>query len=133
MPLTKRVLIVEDNPHVVEMFSYALKKMALADPQKQVSMDILVAGNGHEAWQKLQTESVDLVLADVYMPVMDGIALLGKIRASDNPRLREQPVVIFSGGEDTKFRAMDAGADVFLKKPIRFQEIAETVKRLWNW
>ena len=70
-----------------------------------------------------------LVLTDLYMPVMDGFQLIEKMRSE--PALKAIPVVAISaGGTDAREKAEALGVNVFMKKPVRFAEVMETVKRL---
>lgn len=123
-----RVLIVEDNPHIVEMYSYVLKKLASQDLKGQVPLEVHFAGDGHAAFQQLKDTAFNLVMTDLYMPVMDGFALVERIRSDEG--LRAIPVVAISADRDAQERALKAGVDIFLKKPVRFAEVLETVKRL---
>jgi len=124
-----RVLLVEDNPLVVEMYSYVLKKLATAELRGQVPMEVHFAADGHAALQALGEDAFHLVLTDLYMPVMDGFALLQKMKA--DPRLRAIPVIAISGGgREAESRARAEGVEVYLRKPVRFAEVLETVKRL---
>ena len=77
---------------------------------------VLVANDGQQAWDVLQTEPVDAVVSDVNMPRMDGIALCRAIRTSS--RLASLPVVLVTSlHTDTDRRAgLDAGADAYLTK-----------------
>jgi len=127
-PRRYRVLVVEDNPRVVEMYEYALRKLRTADGAVDVSVEF--ASNGHEALTRLaRTPSLDLVMADLYMPVMDGFALLEKLRA--DPRTVSLPVMVISaGGADARQRALDLGVDVYLQKPVQFADIIGTVRAL---
>ena len=129
-PLAKgfRVLIVEDNPHIVEMYSYVLKKLASQDLKGQVPLEVHFAGDGHAAMQQLQEAPFNLVMTDLYMPVMDGFALVERIRSDE--ALRSIPVVAISADKEAQERALKSGVDIFLKKPVRFAEVLETVKRL---
>jgi uncharacterized protein (TIGR02266 family) len=125
-----RVLLVEDNPHVVEMYAYALKKLAATGEAIQVSVDF--ASNGHEAFERLcRPPPLNLVITDLYMPVMDGFTLVEKIRAE--PKVKDTPVMIISaGGLEARERAADLGIDVYMQKPVKFLDIIQTVRTLLN-
>jgi uncharacterized protein (TIGR02266 family) len=121
-----RVLVVEDNPHVVEMYDYALRRLGSGD--KAVTVEY--ASNGHDALTRLeQPPRVDLVMTDLYMPVLDGFTLIERMRG--DPVLLEVPILVISAGaEDAKLRALDLGIDVYLQKPVQFGDIIATVRTL---
>jgi len=123
-----RVLVVEDNPRVVEMYEYALRK--LRSSGEGVEIGVEYAPNGHEALRRLgETPRIDLVMADLYMPVMDGFALVERMRA--DPGLLDTPIVVISAGAaDARARAVDLGVDVYLQKPVQFGDIIGTVRTL---
>ena len=124
-----RVLIVEDNPHIIEMYSYVLKKLAANEFRGTVPLEVNFAADGHAAMSMLTESSFQLVMTDLYMPVMDGFQLLEKMRST--PSLSQIPVVAISaGGVDAREKAMKLGVNVFLKKPVRFAEVMDTVKQL---
>jgi uncharacterized protein (TIGR02266 family) len=128
-PSGYRVLLVEDNPHVVEMYSYVLKRLASEDLGGRVPMEVHFAQDGHGALTQLGLRSFDLVVTDLYMPVLDGFQLVQRMKT--DPRLRAVPVVAISGGgAEAQKRATDLGVDVYLGKPVRFTQVLETVKRL---
>ncbi len=122
------VLVVEDNPHVVEMYDYALRRIRSSG--EPVAVHIEYAANGHEALARLsQPPRIDLVVADLYMPVMDGFTLMERIRA--DPDLMQTPVLVISaGGADARQRASDLGVDVYLQKPVQFVDVINTVRAL---
>ncbi|MFO0593753.1 MAG: response regulator [Myxococcaceae bacterium] len=123
-----RVLIVEDNPHIIEMYSYVLKKLA-ANEFKGSALEVHFAADGHAALAMLTESPFNLVMTDLYMPVMDGFQLLEKMRST--PSMAQVPVVAISaGGLDARDKAMKLGVNVFLKKPVRFAEVMDTVKQL---
>ena len=123
------ILIVEDNPHIVEMYSYVLKKLAANDLKGTVPLEVHFATDGHGALAQLGEHPFALVMTDLYMPVMDGFQLIEKIRSE--PALKALPVVAISaGGQDAKDRAMKLGVTSYLKKPVRFAEVMDTVKQL---
>ena len=124
-----RVLIVEDNPHIIEMYSYVLKKLAANDLQGRVPLEVHFAPDGHHALNQLREAPFNLLMTDLYMPVMDGFQLVEKVRADE--RLKNIPIVAISaGGKDAQEKAMSVGVDIYLRKPVRFAEVLETVKRL---
>ena len=124
-----RVLLVEDNPHVVEMYSYVLKKLAAEELGGRVPMEVHFAQDGHGALTQLEARPFDLVVTDLYMPVLDGFQLVQRMKA--DPRFRAVPVVAISGGgREAQVRATDLGVDVYLGKPVKFVQVLETVKQL---
>ena len=123
-----RVLVVEDNDHVVEMYEYALRKLKAGSGGLDVAVEY--ATNGHDALRRLgEQPRIDLVMADLYMPVMDGFALIERMKA--DPALLDTPVLVISaGGPDARERALALGADVYLQKPVQFGDIISTVRTL---
>lgn len=79
---------------------------------------VVVAGSGAEALRILETQKFDLALADILMPDMNGIELLGHLKS--DRRWREIPVVMISGLKeyDAVVRCIEAGAEDYLPKPI---------------
>ncbi len=77
LDLTKRILIVEDNP--------ALRKVIVNIVKKIGYEKILVAEDGEIAWQYLERGGVDLVMTDWALPGLDGMQLLRKLRKSRPP------------------------------------------------
>jgi uncharacterized protein (TIGR02266 family) len=124
-----RVLVVEDNVHVVEMYKYALRRMG-GIAGDGVSVSIEYAKNGHEALQRLaEPPRIDLVMSDLYMPVLDGFTLVERMRA--DPSLMETPIMVISAGAaDARTRALELGVDVYLQKPVQFSDIISTVRTL---
>jgi len=128
-PQGYRVLIVEDNPHIIEMYSYVLKKLAQGELAGKVPLEVHFAADGHAALKQLHEGRFSLVMTDLYMPVMDGFQLVEKIR--EEPALSTIPVVAISaGGKEAQDRALELGVDLYLRKPVKFVEVLETVKQL---
>jgi uncharacterized protein (TIGR02266 family) len=123
-----RVLVVEDNPHVAEMYGYALKKLASSLKGKN-SIEVVFANDGHTALGALAEKPVHLVLTDLYMPVLDGFGLVQKMK-QDSALAKIPVVAISAGGPEAQAKAGSAGVDLFLRKPVRFVEVLETVKKL---
>jgi CheY-like chemotaxis protein len=119
----RRVLVVEDNPHVHEMYRYALRKH---DP----SIALEHAPDGRDALLRLaEAPRVDLVLCDLFMPVLDGFALVARMR--EDPALARIPVIVISaGGAEARERALELGVDVYLQKPVQLTDVVNTLRTL---
>lgn len=105
----RKVLLVEDN---------AINRGIARDLLDDFGLEVVVASNGIEALDKLTTSSVDLVLTDLHMPMMDGVELTRAIR--DVPSLRTLPVLILtaSAGSGEFERCMQVNANEVIQKPI---------------
>lgn len=124
---THRILIVDDNRHVQEILRSGLRR--LEDGPNPARIDITEAKNGEEAWAAIQAEVPDLVILDLYMPVLNGDELLSRVRANDASS--KLPVLVVSaGGLDAREQALAAGADLYLDKPIRLFDLLYTVRSL---
>ncbi len=115
------VMIVDDSSALREMIAGLLS---------QAGMTILEAKDGLEAQQKLQASTPDLVVLDIVMPNMNGYELCRWIK--NNPGTQDVPVVICSskGEEFDRYWGMKQGADAYISKPFRPNEMVETVKQL---
>jgi len=113
------ILVVEDSPTMRQLIGFAIKRI----PQSRV----IEATDGVDALKKLSSEKVDIILADINMPVMDGLKLVGLLKG--NPSYRDIPVIIITteGAEEDKKRALAIGANAYLTKPIQTQELMKLV------
>jgi CheY-like chemotaxis protein len=119
-----RVLLIEDNPHVAELITDGLDGSARRDLQGRISFIFDVVGDGQMALDRLDHVDPDLIILDVYMPVMDGAAFLRHLR--NRPKQSDTPVLALSaGGPAAREAAMSAGADIFLDKPLRLNEVLQ--------
>jgi uncharacterized protein (TIGR02266 family) len=123
-----RVLLVEDNSLVAAMYASALRRLAATEGLGGLAVDVAVDGN--EAFARLLAQPpIDLIITDVYMPVMSGFALVEKVRAE--PRLRHLPIIVISSaGDEERERVSRLGANFFLQKPVKYQDIVTTVRTL---
>jgi CheY-like chemotaxis protein len=128
-PRIVRVLLVEDNPHVAELITDGLDGAARRDMAGKVMFIFDVVGDGQMGLERLQTVQPDLIILDVYMPVMDGAQFLRHVRA--RPETAKTPVIALSaGGPSAREMAIAAGADVFLDKPLRLNEVLGAAAKL---
>lgn len=114
------ILLVEDN----DDFRFYLKE------NMKAYYHIIEAPDGLTGWQKTLSAHPDLVVSDVNMPVMNGIALCTKIK-SDN-RTRQIPVILLTAmtGEEEQLRGLEKGADDYIVKPVRFEIMLSRVRNL---
>jgi two-component system chemotaxis sensor kinase CheA len=106
-PRRKRLLVVDDS-----VTTRALEKSIL----EAAGYDVLTAADGLAGWELLQERGADLLVSDIEMPRMDGLALTETVRAS--ARFRELPVVLVTARatEEDRARGLQAGADAYLVK-----------------
>ena len=122
----KQILLIEDNADDRDLTILAFKKNGVPNP-------VAVAIDGAEALTMLFRDGHEdqdipaLILLDLYLPKIDGLEVLRRIRADQ--RTRAVPVLILtSGGEDKDLRAAyDLGANGSIRQPVVFSEFSEAV------
>jgi DNA-binding response OmpR family regulator len=121
------LLIVDDNINFREFMKQSLRE----------TYSVLVAADGREAWQTTLDRLPDIVVSDVMMPVMDGIALCRHIK--DDLRTSHIPVILLTArsAETNKLTGLEAGADDYIGKPfnmdillLKIQHLIELKKRM---
>src|ERR671923_2271500 len=112
------ILVVDDERSTLEALSTILSREG---------HDVLTVTSGQEALALLQDEELDLLLSDVKMPKMDGLALLRHIRAQQP----EIVVIMMSGHQDVTaaVEAMKAGAFDYMVKPFGREEVVRTIQK----
>jgi two-component system chemotaxis response regulator CheY len=95
-------------------------------------VDWIEAPDAQRALQLLRLVPVDLVLADVHMPDLDGLEFVRRLRTSEREAVRRLPVILLSADErpDLEARALAAGADGFLRKPVSSEALMAAVQRV---
>jgi DNA-binding NarL/FixJ family response regulator len=113
-----RVLIVDDH----QLFTEALRTLLESDPRFEV---VGTASTGREAVRAAKAAAVDVVLMDMSMPVLDGVAATRKLRALDTA----PQVIAVSGHTDSLSRAaaLEAGAAAFLTKREAHETLGATI------
>jgi len=88
--------------------------------------EVIEAKNGSDAIGELKARNdIDLILLDIIMPIMGGIDMLKVVRADDN--LRQLPILVLTTDETKKAEALECGANGFLMKPIRNEELFKKI------
>jgi DNA-binding response OmpR family regulator len=114
-----RVLIVEDEPRISESVRSALTS---------AGYNCDVSDDGEDAWFRGDTESYDLVVLDLGLPSMDGLTVLKRWRTAG----RNMPVLVLTarGAWPERVEGIDAGADDYLAKPFRTEELLARARAL---
>jgi uncharacterized protein (TIGR02266 family) len=124
-----RVLVVEDNRHVAELIQQGLIGATRRDFGGGVSFVFRTAEDGRAAIELLREETFDVVIIDVYLPIIEGPTVIKVARRELG--LADLPIIAVSaGGEPARDAALAAGANIFLDKPMRLRRVIETMQRL---
>jgi signal transduction histidine kinase len=118
-PLSQNILIVDDNPHNLEVLSETLTRAGF-----QVS----IATEGESALEQIQYHSPELILLDVMMPGIDGYQTCHRIKA--NPKTSDIPVIFMTALSDTehKVKGFALGAVDYITKPFQREEVLARVR-----
>ena len=113
-----RVLIVEDNMDTYELVNFILQKDGF---------DTFLAVNGRDGVDAAIKQKPDLIIMDLSMPEMDGWAATSLIKR--NPTVKSIPVIVLTAHAlpGDRQRAMDAGCDQYITKPMDLGELVEVV------
>jgi sigma-B regulation protein RsbU (phosphoserine phosphatase) len=122
-PAPYQILVVDDEPDVEFMVRQRFRKQI-----RDKEFEFYFSANGAEALQTLAAQpSIDVVLTDINMPVMDGLTLLGKLKELSKTR---RAVIVSAYGDMPNIRtAMNRGAADFLTKPIEFADMEATLRK----
>lgn len=115
--MSKRILIVEDEPRLVSFLEKGLRASGFATS---------VAEDGSTALAKASEEDFDLILLDLGLPDIDGLEVLRELRR----RGLKLPVLILTARDelDEKVHGLNSGADDYVTKPFRFEELLARVR-----
>lgn len=117
----KKVLVVDDSPTELRLVTSALNGKGY---------NIITASDGAEAMQKAMKEHPDLIVLDVVMPGKDGFQVCRELKKS--PDTKDIKIVMLTSKNQVtdRFWGMKQGADVYLTKPFKEEELADSVSRL---
>lgn len=118
----KKVLVIDDNPTIVELVKYAVSL--------QGSYDVIVAYDGVQGLERIYEERPDCVIIDVKMPRMDGYQLVRCLRG--DPRTVDTPLIILSAmtREEDLMTGLLSGADEYLTKPFKPTALNAAIERV---
>lgn len=117
--MATRVLIAEDEPHIVESLSFVLE---LEGYTVSATLD------GEAALRELRTRAPDLLILDLMLPKTNGFEVLKAVKA--DPALQSIPVIVLTAKGQAQDRRMveEIGAEGFMTKPFSNREIVERVR-----
>lgn len=118
---TKKILIVDDEPDILELISYNLKKEGF---------HLSMALDGEDALTKVRTDHFDLIILDLMLPGIHGIELCRILR--NNPKTAHIPIIMLTarGEESDKVHGLETGADDYMTKPFSPKELIARVKAI---
>jgi CheY-like chemotaxis protein len=117
--MKSKVLVVEDYEDTREFMKFLLQ---------DYGFDVSEAANGYEAIEAVNRQVPDLILMDISMPGMDGLTAARKIREQSGSR--QPPIIAITAyGEAAKRKALEAGCDASLSKPIDFEDLEPVLAR----
>ncbi|MDD2438240.1 MAG: response regulator, partial [Massilibacteroides sp.] len=116
------LLIVEDNIDLCNFLNNKLK----------VTYNILVAHNGKEGLEIMQKQTIEIIISDIMMPVMDGIEFCKEVKT--NFLYSHIPVILLTAKTEntTKVESIKTGADAYIEKPFSFQLLQAQINNLLN-
>ncbi len=119
--LTQKVLLVDDEPDIVELLKYNLEREGY---------HVLTALNGRDALRLAKSGRPDLIVLDIMMPGMDGVEVCNQLRQL--PEFKHTLITFLTArGEDySQIAGFDAGADDYITKPVRPKVFVSKVKAL---
>ena len=107
--MSKRVLICDDEPYIVESVSYVVRK---------AGFDVVTAEDGEQALEAAHRERPDLVFLDIMMPGISGDEVCRRLKSDPTTRATHVVILTARGQEEDERRAMEMGADEFMTKPF---------------
>ena len=114
----RRILLVDDDPNLL---------VVLAEQLREDGYDVATARDGQEALRRLEAGWPDLILLDLMMPRIDGLALARRIKAE-----ADLPIIVLSAIDtaDSKARLLDEVAEDYVSKPYHYPELRARIQRV---
>ena len=116
-----RILLVDDEPSIVKMVGKRLEVEGF---------DVVVAMDGQEGLSKAQTGNPDLIVLDLMLPKLNGYEVCTMLK--QDTRYQKIPIVLFTAKAQEKDEklGMECGADAYVRKPFRAQELLDKIRSL---
>ena len=119
--MVKKILIVDDEPEMLEMIELRMKKNGYA---------VVTAVTGEECLEKAQKERPDVILLDVLLPGMSGFEVSKRLKADEETK--DIPIIMVTAliGTDAEEKGMERGAKYFISKPFDPEELVSEINKI---
>ena len=117
--MNNKILVVDDEPDIVDLLSYNLKKDGFR---------VTTASDGEQALNKIRKDKFDLVVLDLMLPGIQGVELCRIIR--NDPKTADTPIIMLTakGEEVDRVIGLESGADDYMTKPFSSRELIARIK-----
>src|SRR5215204_6006454 len=113
----KKILVSDDDPGILDALKIMLEESGYA-------VETTLDGS---TFEKLQKETPDLLLLDIWMSGVNGRDICKKLK--EKSATRDIPIIMISANRDTEIIAKEAGADDFIEKPFQMEELLSKIKK----
>ncbi len=122
--MTKRILIVDDEPHIRILMEQTLEEL------EDEGVELLTAANGEEALETIQLEKPELVFLDVMMPKMNGFEVCNAVK--NELKIPDVYIIMLTakGQEFDRQKGNDVGANLYMTKPFDPDEVVEKSREI---
>lgn len=121
----KRILIIDDEESIQTVVEFGLKMTS--------GWEVISASSGNEGISRAQTEQLDMILLDVMMPEMDGLATFRALQLND--QTRSIPVIFLTAKAQASEKRLfnETGVNGIITKPFNALELAQQICKVLNW
>ncbi len=117
--MSKKVLVCDDDEGILDMVSFVLEDSGFA---------VIPESNSLNVSSLIEKEKPDLLLLDLWMPVLSGDQVLKMLRS--NPETKDLPVIVISASTEGQKIAQEAGASAFIAKPFDIDQLINKVETI---
>ncbi|HKG06326.1 MAG TPA: response regulator [Pedobacter sp.] len=117
--MSKKIMVCDDDPGILEMMTLIIEEYGYEVFTESKSVNVL---------KDLEAEQPDLLLLDIWMPVLSGDQVLKTIKAE--PKFKGLPVIMYSASSEGLAIAQKAGADDYISKPFNLNDLDEKITAL---
>jgi two-component system, chemotaxis family, chemotaxis protein CheY len=119
--VSKSVLVVDDSTSMRQMVSFTLK---------EAGFDVIEGCNGQDALTRVEGKTVNLVLTDLNMPVMDGMTLIRQLRAKSAFKFTPILMLTTESQQEKKLEGKAAGATGWIVKPFQPEQLLQVISKV---